>query len=286
MPRAFWPSRIKGSSTFITITKMFNKNKRLLLVFLVFYPITITAFSVIFDIGLLASVILLYLVPNIILSFKLSTRIKRIFLFSLLAIVPLIFVDYVGNVNHIWILTSKSVFPLLFHYVSIEAIIWASLSFYYCLAFYEYFKPIKGSRKINKSKIWLVGVALILSAIGIILFYTQEESFFEIRYFYYWFAIPFIVLPVIVTIIKCPFLIRRLIIISVYFFFFNFLYEIIALDAKLWVFNEQADFIGFVHLFGLVIPIEEFIFWMVLLNPAIVCCYEVLFGSDNKKLYL
>lgn len=57
------------------------------------------------------------------------------------------------------------------------------------------------------------------------------------------------------------------------------IYEIIALKIKLWSF--PGEYSGFINIFGVGIPLEEFVLWVVL-GGASVATYFETFVDDLK----
>ena len=83
-------------------------------------------------------------------------------------------------------------------------------------------------------------------------------TFVKIPYIYLILGIIFAVIPVMFVIYKFPNLLTRFIEITVYFSLFSFAWEIIALKLHQWEFPGHY-FIGWIKVFGVQFPFEEFL---------------------------
>lgn len=147
------------------------------------------------------------------------------------------------------------------------------------IVFYQHFIESRQSRKISKRALF----ATILSSCVIIVMlflYFYNPSLLKVKYPYVYMGTLACILPIILA-FKKPDLIKNMILTSVYFFILYFIIEIIALKNKFWVYH--SNYIGWVSIFGLSFPFEEFFYWMMLYAICIVSYYEV-FINDRKKL--
>ncbi len=73
----------------------------------------------------------------------------------------------------------------------------------------------------------------------------------------------------------------KLLIMTVYFVYFNLLQELIGLGAGYWSFPNPDVVLGYVSIFHYTFPIEELVFWIILAAPTAASYYE-LFADDLK----
>lgn len=104
-------------------------------------------------------------------------------------------------------------------------------------------------------------------------------SFFTKQYSYAFIGIINII-PFLYYLIKRPKFILNITPIIIYFFLVYFSMEYIGLTNNLWSF--KGSYIGEVSFFRITFPIEEFVYWMILFSPSVLCFYNS-FVTDNTE---
>lgn len=261
---------------------MMAANKtHLLLLFI--WPIAASLISFLIEANTFTSIILFLGIPSMYLSFISKRWVAKIAVFSIILGIPTaIIVDYIMEKTHGWFLPS-SVFGTfrLFNYVTVEQLIWLFLYIYFVAIFYETFLDKNHLIALypKKLKYLLIFLSFIAGLFGLLYFLTPE--ILTIDYFYLKFGILFGLVPLIFILYKAPGLYAKFIRVGAYFFYLSLIYELTALILGQWSFHEQRQFIGFVEIFGISFPFEEFFFWILLGSMATLSYYEY-FSEDLK----
>jgi hypothetical protein len=130
----------------------------------------------------------------------------------------------------------------------------------------------------NRKIRWiLVGFTLLFVAF---LIYLASGISVQIPYFYLIFGIIFAIIPIALVLLDFPNLFVKFAKITVYFSFSSFLWEIVALRLHQWTF-PGTSFIGWLEIFNVRFPFEEFLIWIVLGAAGILSWYE--FFDDDRK---
>jgi len=146
--------------------------------------------------------------------------------------------------------------------------------------FYEYFVDKHATKRLWNPKLKYLLTAGILIFIIFTLLFINSPKLLNIPYFYLWFGIVLTLLPFIFQWFEFPHVTKKFLLVGIFFFYLHFLYEITALKLGWWAFPGQ-EFIGQVSLLGVIFPIEEVVFWFILLALAILSFYEY-FDDDEK----
>jgi hypothetical protein len=257
-----------------------GKRKDIDLVLILLWPIFATIFSFLFKPNTFGSVILFLGLPSIYLGIRGKEYIKKTALFSFfVGVLTIIVIDYTSHLTGTWFV--PSMFPFrLFKFVSVELILWGFFTIFFIVIFYQYFidkhtikKPLGPRMK------YLIFIALTLFAV-FLFFLFYFPSLLNLPYFYMLFGMVLIFLPFVMHLLKYPKVTSRFFLAAAYFFFLHFTYEIAALKLGWWSF-PGPDFIGWVSIFGVSFPFEEFLFWFILLVFAVLSYYEY-FDDDEK----
>ena len=88
------------------------------------------------------------------------------------------------------------------------------------------------------------------------------------------------VIPSIIELFRHPKLLPKFLLVVIYFFFLTFVYELTALKLGQWIFPSN-QYIGWVSIFGLNFPLEEFFFGFFFYAMVTLACYEA-FDCDEK----
>jgi hypothetical protein len=190
----------------------------------------------------------------------------------------IIFIDYLAVKNKAWFVP-HSVFSFrLFGLIPIEDFIWGFLGVYLVVIFYEYFLDRRDEKR---AKDYLHVLAIILSLLVLILFVFifSNPDLLYIPYIYLWLGLVLFLLPLLTTVSFFPRLFSKYVKAISYFFALFILLELTGVHLNQWVF--PGEFIGWVELFGIKFPFEEFFFFIILGSAVILSYYEV-FADDRK----
>jgi len=248
------------------------------LILMIVWPIVASIVSLVWETNFLISTILFYILPSVYLSFKYRAIVRKIFVFSLVVIPAIIVGDYFAEKTGSWFFPS-SIFGLkLFGTTVFEVVLWMSSFVYFVVMFYEYF--IDHSRmKSTSRKMWLplLGFTLLFVAF---LIYLASGAVVQIPYFYLVFGLIFAIVPILLELFDFPRLFVKFAAITVYFSYSSFLWEIVALRLHQWTF-PGTSFIGWLEIFNVKFPFEEFLIWIILGAAGILSWYEY-FDDDNR----
>ena len=246
------------------------------------WPLVATLLSFLVKPNALGSIIIFLLVPAIYLSVRGKEYVKKAAVFSLIVGIPVMIVlDYIAQVSGSWIMYPVSILPFkFFGIVTLEIILWAVFTCYFIIIFYEYFINHHATKYFWKSKMkYLLTVVLTLFTL-FVLFYFASPSSLKIPYFYLLWGVVLLLIPFLLYLLKYPKTTSKFFLAGAYFFYLHFIYEVAALKLGWWVF-PSVEFIGWVSVFGVSFPLEEVIFWFILLALTTVAAYE-LFDDDNR----
>ena len=256
--------------------------KRLGIILVIVLPILAAVITVVLRTDLLVSILMFFGVPTVYLTIRNPGIFKKSLVFALLLSVPLsVFVDTLAAINGSWVIPA-SVFPFrLFGVATVEVYLFGLLWVLYAILCYEHFLDGGQRGDTLSSQIRYLGwisVALLIYVGAGVLF---DNELLHIPFFYILVGIVLVVIPLIVFIVYYPVFWRTFAIIGVYFFYLLSLFELAALATGQWIF-PGSDFIGFVRLFGLRMPIEEVAIWMLLATASLLSYYE--FFGDNRSI--
>lgn len=257
------------------------KSKKEKIVVLCLWPVLSALVSFQFNINSLESMFFFLLIPCIYLSVLLPGLVKKSLTFSVITGLSIMIVlDYTMHATAQWFL--PTVFPFrVFTLVPIEDLIWAVLSIYLVVMFYEYFLDNHRERKVWRPKMTRLSMYLVVMLVIFFTVYTFYPVWLaQIPYAYLIFGVVITLIPLIIECLRRPVLIPKLCAAAGMFFFYNLIYEITALKLGWWTFPSH-QYIGMVSLAGVSFPLEEFFFWFMVLSPAILAYYEA-FDDDEK----
>lgn len=259
--------------------KNVNPN-RLDLILIIIWPMIASMLSFFTKANAFLSIVYFLIIPSTYLSIKGKEYTKKAALFSIFPALLMIIVDYLAHINNSWLIPN-SIFPFrLFGFVTIELITWTFFISYFIVLFYEYFLDkhiIKNSWKSRMKYLAFLTILCLVVFIFMLLFFPQ---LLKIPYFYLIFGVFMIVSPVVFQILEHPKVFSKFSLAIVYFFIYTFIWEVTALKLGWWSF-PGTEFIGWLNIFGVSIPFEEFFFWCVLTAAALLTYFE--FYDDDEK---
>ncbi len=249
------------------------------LVALIFFPVFAFLVSGVFNLSFAPSTFLYFGLPALYLSWRRPVLIRKSLIFALVATIGFTFVlDHMVFLDRVWF-ESYSMYRI-FGTITIEDAWWGINWTYFGVIFYEYFLDHdKNKQKISTyMRTFIIFCSLILIAFFVLL--SVQSPLLHQEYFYLKGGLTLFALPVIFALFKMPKIIRKLLIVCIYFLFVSILHEYSALTLNHWEFLG-SNYIGTSLLWGFKIPHEEFIFWWILGMPGLICWYE-LFADDRK----
>ena len=147
------------------------------------------------------------------------------------------------------------------------------------IVFYEHFVDREVHHSISKNFKFAILPALFMFAVIISLFFLRPESLI-VRYPYFYMGVAAII-PTLFLGITRPRFIKNMLETAVYFFFFYFAIELVAVINNWWIYRGD-NYTGWIDFFGVKFPFEELFFWMMFYAASLVAYYE-LFIDDHSK---
>lgn len=255
-------------------------SKRIPILLLLFVTIILVAAIDFLHLSFLTATLLLFGLPSIYLTATNPRLAKKVFLFMLIIVVPMVFIfDYLAYVDQTWFVPN-SAYRFLSNSIPIEDVVWAILWVYYGVMFWEYFLDTEKRKRLFPKSIkkLLVFVGSMLTIFFFLYFFYR--NFLYAPYFYLGLGILFGITPLLYVLKRYPRLLPKLLILGVYFFAVSFLTEIVGLRQYHWYFGGK-HYLGTLTLMGNVLPYDEILFWWAIGAPAMICWYE--FFADDRK---
>jgi len=251
------------------------------IILMIVFPVLAAVLALIFKTNYLISTLLFFGMPAFYLAVRKPKLIFKSLVFSAVFSIPLTpIIVHLAVIDKAWLLTD-TVFSLrLFGTVPIEDFIFGLLGVFFVVIFYEYFfDSNRKNHSVSKNiKYLAIPVVFLLTIFFVFLFLKLE--LLHIEYFYLRVGLILALFPLVIFLLFFPKFLRRFVKISIYFFGFYLLFELVALRINLWTFPGN-NLIGFVELFGLRFPFEDLLFWLMLSAGATLSFYE--FFADDRK---
>ena len=231
--------------------------------------------------GAYVTTFLYFVVPSVYLLWRYRLNTKKILAGSLLIgiVIPLSF-DILINFNQAWFVPDDQLLISfrLFGFYPIDEIIWFFFVALYAILFYEIFVDYERTKRLSPNfvpalAVWLF--AILLTVLSVVLLGEPKIH----NYPYLLIVGPFSLPPIIYVLSLRPRLAYKFVIPTVFFFFVAFNFEIVALTLGNWEF--MSSYISLLEIFGRAIPVEEFVYW-ILLYPATAISYYELLVDDGK----
>ncbi len=259
------------------------KKEQTFLIAILLWPIIASIISFAIRANFFISIMLFFGIPSMCLSYLYPKNIKRSAIFALVFGVPLtLFIDYIMEVTGGWFVP-ESIFGSvrLFNYVTIDIIFWFVLYIYFVIMFYEVFMDRHCTCQLYHPNMkYLLMAVFVLLGLFVVM-YSYRPALLKINYFYLKFGIMLGLIPIFFAVTKYSKLLGDFFRASAYFFYLSFIYEITALKLGQWSFPAADQFIGFVQIFGVKYPFEEFFFW-IMLGAIAVLSYFKLFEEPKQ----
>ncbi len=261
------------------MAKKSEKDLRTLdITFLAFSPLLAAIVSNLFNLNFLISHLLFLGVPALYLSWRTQKAIMRALIFSVLLMIPGIFIDHLATLNESWFVNSSFDFRV-FGTVPIEDIVFGFLLTYLIVIFYEHFFD-KGKHRMLDGYGRILPYLLIPITMFCLLLVFTKSPLLRIDYFYLKAGIVFLLIPTVAFVFEFPKYISIFLRTLPYFFFLGILEEITALHLHHWNFTGSRV-VGWVNILNYQFPAEELIFYIILFSIAIISYFEFF---DDAKL--
>lgn len=256
-----------------------NSEKKKVLFVLVSINLLAILITLLLKTNFLTSTILFLGIPSFYLLTKTRKYIIKILIASISFGVFFSFVfDFINELNGAWDWNGGLLFGSILGVVQIDVMVWFFLWILHVLLFYEYFVD-KNHLNALYSKIGLpILILSIFSVVGLLAIYFYLPSVLYFGYAYLKVCL-LILIPLLIILVKKPKLILHIIPSSIYFIFVYLSHELTALHLNQWRF--PGDYIGWINLGGVVFPVEELIFWIILSSLVVSTYYEICF--DNQR---
>lgn len=247
---------------------------------MVLFPVIATIITLIFKTNLFVSTLLFFGIPPLYLIKKRPKILLRALPFIIIFALPFTFmIDYLGVKDGSWYVP-YTVFGLrLFGVVAIEDLVWTAVLVLFGITFYEFFLDFTPKKDFINQRLRYWKFPLILLLI-FFLFFFFAPNFLEVQYLYLKTGIVLIFLPLILFLLFYPKFLIRFVKATIYFFPVCLLFELTGLYMNQWTFPGQ-NFIGFIELFGLKFPFEEFFFFIIFGAGFLLSFYE--FFADDRQ---
>jgi hypothetical protein len=217
------------------------------------------------------------LLPSVVYLVYLNKKERRKILIDgfILGVFAEILFDIFAHQSKSWY--SPSMFDFRPLGLPVENFIWNILYVWLMLSFYVYFFDAHRSEKLSKFHRYWILLELLISII-IPIIYFLLPNLFVIPYFYLVSVVCMIVFEVVIMRGNNKFA-TKAIMASLALLPLAFIHEFVSLEFKHWIF-EVGYHIGYLNLFGYIIPFEELMFY-VAAPIALICIYEIF--MDNRR---
>lgn len=255
--------------------------KKIDFIAIILFPLIVFISVFFFDlqINYFTSLILIFGIPSIYLSFKTKKVIGKVALFSLLVSIPFAFIfELVALGDNSWTVPHSILPYRLLGLIPLEDFLWMFLVTYIILLFYEHFCDKKLTPQISK-RMKIMDRVLYISALILLVIFLIDKDLLNIPYFYLYAGIVLFIIPITFFIFRYPHFIVPFFKVSAFFFYVHLLFELVGLKLNHWNFPGE-HYLWIISLFGLRFPIEEFLFVIVLGGFAACSYYE--FFTDKK----
>ncbi len=250
------------------------------LLVLIIYIILLVPLVLFFKVSFLVSTILFFVVPSAYLAVRGPLPWKRILYASFLFGFLLFLMDFLAEFNQAWIVPKLFFTHKIFSTVSVDILIWGFFWILFILIFYEHFLEHDRSNKISR-RFKILGVALLVIFLVILAKFFVSPSKLSIPFIYLFLGVAasLLFLLIILKTKKPGILLHKFLLVCLFFAFVHLVHELTALKLGQWYFPGQ--YIGNVNILGIIFPIEEFFFW-ILISAGVTLSYYEYFVDDEK----
>lgn len=257
-----------------------TKSRRADLLTLIIYLVFLIPVILLFKVGFSVATILFFVVPSLYLAFKGPLPWKRIVYASLLFGFLLSQADFLAEFNRAWVVPKLFFETRIFGVIGIDVIAWGFFWTFFILIFYEHFSEHDRSSKVSKH-FKILFIASLFTCAAVLLNFYFNHSKLQMDYVYLFLgSVAILIFLLVMLKIKKPyFLLRKFLPTVTFFIFVHLAHELTALKLGQWYFPGQ--YLANINFSGLVFPIEELVFW-ILLGVMVVLAWYEYFVDDEK----
>lgn len=249
-------------------------------VILLVYEVLLGYVAVILNFYLYLYLALSWYLPALFFIFQIKTFSKHLLLPGIFYSIFVSFaIDYLGHYTRAWEYWNNSNFAVTgikIDEMPIESILWAYGFWIFTVGTYEYFFDKHRSHKKKPSELYLK--LFVISITGIILYALKTIGRFEFDLMYVCILI-FMGAYALIVISRTKLTFSRLALFGVMSLIFGVIIEVVSLRLNYWVF-PLGSVIKDINMFGVIYPIEEF-FWWIVLPIAIIATYELFIDTGD-----
>lgn len=246
-------------------------------IFLYFYCLLATFVALWLHLNYLQNIFLYFGPPVLLLLLHLGKYGKKLRYESFVVGVPAVFlIDYLAHTSKAWYENSSFVVRVL-NVFPIETFFWSVLYVGMVILVYENLFDKFPQIVINKHFKILYRL-LIIMLVFFFNIYFWNEQLLRIQGFYLYMLLIFFLINIVGLFVH-PHLIKQVLLCTLFLFIPLIIYELTSLYLGHWYF-EVGNHLFYFSAFGLVLPIEE-ILWFPLTTGAIIICHEVF--ADNGE---
>lgn len=257
-----------------------TKPRRVDLFALIIYNVLLIPAVLFFKVSFLVSTTLFFVIPSVYLALRGPLPWKRILHASVVFSFLLFLMDFLAEFNEAWIVPKLFFAQKIFSTVSIDILIWGFFWILFILIFYEHFLEHDRSNKISK-RFKIFGVVLLVIFLVILSKFFGSPAKLHVPFVYLFLGVAALLLFLLIMLkVKKPaILLHKFLLVSLFFAFVHLAHELTALKLGQWYFPGQ--YIGNVNILGIIFPIEEFFFW-ILISAGVALSYYEFFVDDEK----
>ncbi len=234
------------------------------------WPVMAAFLSLWIDASMFEVTTLFFLPPALYFIYSLENG-RHLLLFGLVMTLVFLPLDYLAHATGLWIVATE--LPRVYGAAALESGWWGLLFVIYVIGFHERFLD-DGEFDYFKKKFSAFEAVAFLSLV-LIVFGIEFPSTFRFPLLYLMFIGPLVIAPVVYGIYEAG--VTSLGITTVYFTYANFIHEIAALEVGAWNFPmTRTSAVATLEILGHSLPVEEFLVYMVLTAPAVVCYHHLL----------
>lgn len=233
------------------------------------WPILAYFLTLYTDSGMLGVTILFFLPPAFYLFHKIGNK-KHIGILTIVMSLAIFPVDYIAHASGLW--NVNTLFPRVFEVAVLEDLLWEMLVVPYIIGFHERYFDDNDFKYFNKKFELFEGVALL--SLIVIVTGASLPSTLNFPLAYALVLGPIALVPLIYGVKEK---ITSLGYVTVYFGFVHLLHELAAIQVDAWHFPlTNTSAIATISIFGHTLPLEEFLIYVIMMSPALVCYHHIL----------
>lgn len=236
------------------------------------WPVVAAIVSLLVNANFFVGICLFLILPGLFLSVRNPKYVLKSLLFSFVAIIAFIVIDYISVKGGQWFFPHSVIPYRLFGVVAFEGVLWTFTWIYFIIMYYEYFLEEHTPRLYYRPLKYLF-IAFLILLTAFLVVKNINDSLLNIPYSYLIVGIIFTIIPLVCTLLKFPNLFSKFMRVAVYFALFSLVWELVAVPLGQWSFPGR--FIGWIELFGVRFPFEEFLVWILLGSIGVLSWYEV-----------